>query len=447
MTERAGIADHLAVELSAMSVSPMFRSLEHRNARWVFAGLLISNVGTWAQMTATSLVVYRLTGKATDVGITLFCQFLPMLLLGVWAGAVADRVDKRKMAVLTQLGLAAQAFVFAGVELAGLASIPAVYVLSLLLGVLGALDNPARRGFVVEMVEPANIANAISLNTAVMTGSRVVGPALAALLLRWLDPGCIFLINGISFTAIVMPLLRVDVSQLHRSPPAQRGGTPVRDALRFVAGNPRLRLVFVVFTVVGTFAFNYSVSLLKLSDARFGDERWFPWMLAATGLGSMTGALVTGARRRVGSAWFFGSALVLGVSGLALAWSPSIAVALVMALPLGAGGAAFIAALNSISQLDSPPDMRGRLLALGAVAFLGTTPIGAPITGRIADSIAAEWSLGYGSVTTLVIAAVGIVLRRRSAQVPAAEHEAAALGIDDSDRRGVVVQVVGGGDL
>jgi MFS family permease len=362
-------------------------------------------------------VVYRLTGKATDVGITLFCQFLPMLLLGVWAGAVADRVDKRRMAMVTQLGLAAQAFVFAAVELAGVGSLPVVYGLSLLLGVLGAFDNPARRGFVIEMVAPENIANVISLNTAVMTGSRVVGPALAAMLLRWVDPGWIFLINGISFAAIVLPLVRVHRGELHPSVPAPRGGTPVRDALAFVAGNHRLATVFAVFTVVGTFAFNYSVSLLKLSDDRFGGERWFPWLLAATGVGSVCGALVTGAQRRVGSAWFLGAAVMLGVSGIALAWAPNLGVALVVSLPLGAGGASFIAALNAISQHDSPPAMRGRLLALGAVAFLGTTPVGAPITGLVADRIGAEWSLAYGSIITLIAVAAAVPILRRTAFV------------------------------
>ena len=418
----------------------MFSSLRHRNARLFFFGLLVSNIGTWMQMTAMSLLVYELTGRAADVGITLFCQFIPMLVLGVWAGAVADRVDKRRMALLTQSLLAAQAVLLGSLYLLDLVNLPVVYGLSLLLGVIGAFDNPARRGFVIELVEPHEITNAISLNTAVMTGSRVVGPALAAALKGPLGVGWLFIANGVSFVAILWPLLAIDRTQLHPSPPAKRGGTPVRDALRFIGRDRRLLVVFVVFTLVGTFAFNYSVSLLKLSDLRFEREYMFGLLLAATGLGSMVGSLFTGARSRVTTYWFFGNGVLLGVSGLALAWAPNHVIALLLAIPVGFGGAAFIAAQNAIVQQESPPDMRGRLLALGAVAFLGSTPVGAPITGWIADNVSAEWSLAYGSVVALVAVSVGYVLRRRSvrAQVPADEHQPATVLVDHTDGGGVV---------
>ncbi len=428
--------------MTAMAQSQMFRSLQHRNARLFFLGLSVSNIGSWIQMTAISLMVYRLTGKATDVGVTLFCQFLPMLVLGVWAGVIADRVDKRKMTLVTQAGQAALALVLGFIALAGWASLPVIYLVSLALGVVAAMDNPARRGFVIELVEPRHISNVVSLNTAVMTGSRIFGPALAALMLRWMQPGWLFIINGVSFAAILWPIWRIDTTQLYPSPPASAGGQPVREALRFVRRNRRLLVVFLVFTVVGTFAFNYGVSLLKLADRRFGDRNLFGWLLAVTSVGSLIGSLLTAARTRVNSSWFFGAAVVLGVSGFGVAWAPSIWVAYLVSVPLGAGGAAFIAALNSISQQESPPDMRGRLLALGAVAFLGTSPIGAPITGWIADHVGAEWSLGYGSVITLLCVAAGVAARRRSvgANVPAGDHIAAALVGDDPYGGSVVLQ-------
>jgi MFS family permease len=397
-----------------MAGSQTFRSLQHRNVRRFFVGLTISNVGTWMQLTAMSLLVYRLTGRGTDVGITLFCQFLPMLLLGAWAGAVSDRVNKRNMALVTQSLLGAQALLLGVLELAGLVSLPVVYALSLALGVIGALDNPARRGFVVELVEPADIPNVLALNTAVMTGSRIFGPALAAALIGPLGPGWLFIANGVSFLAILWPMARVDTSTLHRTVPAQRGGTPVRDALRFVRASPRLFVLFVTFTLAGTFSFNYGVSLLKIADVRFGSTSQFGWLLAATSVGSLGGSLVTAGRSRVGSTYFFVSMALLGLSGLLLAWSPSLVVAYLMALPLGAGGAAMIAAVNGITQIESPPEMRGRMLALVAVAFLGSTPIGAPVTGWVADTVSAEWSLAYGSVVALLCAAVGAMLRRRA---------------------------------
>lgn len=405
-----------------MSQSPMFQSLRHRNARLFFFGLLVSNVGTWMQMTAMSLLVYELTGKAQDVGITLLCQFLPMMLLGAWAGAVADRHDKRRLTLFTQILMALQAFTLGGLYLVHIKDLPTLYFLSVVLGVVAAFDNPARRGFVTELVEPEEIPNAVSLNTAVMTGSRIFGPAFAAALKGPLGAGWLFMINGVSFAAILWPLLAIDRSQLHTAPPAKRGGTPVRDAVHFVARDRRLLVVFVVFTLVGTFGFNYGVSLLKLADLRYGGEKWFGYLLASTGFGSMVGSLLTAGRKVVTTRWFFGAGIVMGVTAFAVAWAPNAWVALVMSVPLGIGGAAVIAAQNAIVQQESPPDMRGRLLALGAVAFLGSTPIGAPITGWIADHVSAEWSLGYGGVTTLLAVAVGsAVLWRRGA---AARQEA-----------------------
>ncbi|CAN5456903.1 MFS transporter [soil metagenome] len=420
--------------------SMMFRSLRHRNARLFFFGLLVSTIGTWMQLTAMSLLVYELTGSATNVGITLLCQFTPMLLLGVWAGAVADRHDKRRIALITQTLLAVQAALLGTLYLLDVLTLPIVYMLSVALGVIAAFDNPARRGFVMEIVEPQEITNALSLNTAVMTGSRIIGPAIAASLKGPLGAGWLFIINAATFTAILWPLLAMDRTRLQPVTRAVRGGTPVRDSLRFIGRDRRLLVVFVVFTVVGTFAFNYPVSLLKLAISRFGSESLFGILLAATGLGSMIGSLITAARPRITTWWFFGNGAVLGVAGLLLAWAPNKWAALLLSIPVGFGGAAFVAAQNAIVQQESPPDMRGRLLALGAVAFLGTTPIGAPITGWIADHIGAEWSLAYGSILTLIAVAVGFGLRWRSTrpQIPADHHQAPPMLINYADGGGVV---------
>jgi predicted MFS family arabinose efflux permease len=240
--------------------------------------------------------------------------------------------------------------------------------------------------------------------------------------------------------------MAIDKSTLRPSIPAKRGGTPVRDAVRYIGRDRRLLVVFVVFTVVATFAYNYSVSLLKLSDVRFDDRRFFGILLASTGLGSMTGSWLTAARSRVSTAWFFGNGMLLGVSGLALAWAPNGWTAVLFSIPVGMGGAAFIAGQNAIVQQDAPPDMRGRLLALGAVAFLGSTPIGAPITGWVADNVSAEWSLAYGSVITIVAVIVGAALRYRSrrSDVPADQHQSAAVQVDGGDRSGVVPEAAPG---
>jgi MFS family permease len=404
-----------------MARSETFRSLRNRNARLFFGGLLVSNVGTWLQSTAMSILVYRLTGKATDLGITVALQFLPMLFLGAWAGALSDRRDKRITCLTTQSLMAVQAVVLASLDFAGLVSVPVVYVLALVLGVVNAFDNPARRGLVVELVAEADISNAMSLNTAVMTGSRIFGPALAAALVGPLGTAWCFMLNGVSFVAVLASLAAIDVRELRVSPKAPRGGTPVRDALRFVRRDRELFVLHMVLVAVSTFAFNYSVSLPKLSAVRWGDERWFGWVLAVVSVGSVAGSLMAASRKEATIRQFFVSVTLLGVAGPFLAWAPTGWWAFVAAVPLGIGGAGFLANFNGLVQQKCPADMRGRLLALSAVAFLGSTPVGGPVTGVIADSWGPEWSLAYGSLISLV----AIVVAWVAMGLPARNHAVA----------------------
>ncbi|HWC66495.1 MAG TPA: MFS transporter [Acidimicrobiales bacterium] len=396
-----------------------FRALRQRNARLFFSGLVVSNVGTWMQLTALAVLMYRLTGKGTDLGILVVCQWGPMLVLGAWAGAFADRHDRLTLTRVMQVLLALQSLTLGALVLAGWADVPVVLGLSFALGLLNAFDNPARRGFVTELVEADDIPNVVSLNTAVMTGSRVFGPALAALLVETVDVGWCFVLNGLSYGAILLALAKIDRAQLQAMPRAAKGGTPVRDALRFVAAERRLLLVFVVMVVVSTFAFNYPVALPLLGDERWGGESAFGWVLAITGAGSVVGSLIIASRRTVGLRWYLGSVSLVGVSAIALAWAPSLAVAAVLAVPLGIGGAGFVTSANAISQQMSPPDMRSRLLALTAVAFLGSTPVGGPITGWIADTFGASWSLAYGGFIALACVAVAAIVLRVRLALPA----------------------------
>jgi MFS family permease len=197
---------------------------------------------------------------------------------------------------------------------------------------------------------------------------------------------------------------------MYAAPLAAAGGQPVREALAFIRRRRRLLVTFIVLAVVSTFAFNYGVALPKLADANWGGESNFGLVLSVTSLGSLAGALLTARMSWVSMRWYLGNTVLLGVSGLGMAWSPNLAAALVWSLPLGAGGAAFVSGANGITQQDSPPDMRGRLLAFTAVAFLGSTPIGGPITGVIGDRLGAEWALAYGSVAALVTALVATVV-------------------------------------
>ncbi|MEY2958625.1 MAG: hypothetical protein RLZZ01_1193, partial [Actinomycetota bacterium] len=199
---------------------------------------MISNIGTWVQFTAVAIVVDRLTGSTTAIGVLAALQFAPMLVLGAWAGGVADRVDKRRMATITQAGLALQAVALVVLDASGHLGLGVVYLLTFVLGIVSALDNPARRGFVTELVPPQQIGSAVSLNTAVMTGSRIFGPAITALLVGRVGTTWLFAVNAASFLAILVSLTVIDRAALHPTPRAPRGGTPVRDALRYVRRTP-----------------------------------------------------------------------------------------------------------------------------------------------------------------------------------------------------------------
>lgn len=387
-------------------MSGTFRSLRYHNARLFYSGLAISNVGTWLQLTAMSLLVYKLTGEATTVGISVALQFLPMLLLGAWAGVIADGRDRRTMAIVTQSGLAAQALLLGGLDLAGLVNLPVVYVMSLVLGVVTAFDNPARRGLVTELVPTVDIPNATSLNTAVMTGSRIFGPALAAVLVGSIGTAWCFIANGVTFFAIIFSLVAIRRDEMFTMPPRPKGGKPIREALRFVAGRRDMLIVYSLLVIISTVAFNQPTVFPKLADDQWGDENAFGVLLAVMSLGSLIGSLLTARQTVVTMRWFFASVVVMSLSGFGLAWAPSLPLALAWTIPYGLGGAGFVAGANALTQQSCPPDMRSRLLALQAVAFLGSTPIGGPLTGWIADSVSAEWSLAYASVIGLLCVAV-----------------------------------------
>jgi MFS family permease len=380
----------------------MFRSLRFRNARLYFLGLLLSNIGTWVQFTATSFLLYDLRGNATVLGINTALQFLPMLVLGAWAGALADRIDRLTLTRVSQVLQAVQAFALAALVFSGNVSVEAVYVLSAFLGIVTAIENPSRRGLITELIPVEDLTNGMSLNTATMTGSRIFGPAIAAALIGVAGIGWLFMLNGVSYAAMLIGLALLRRSEMFPVTHREAGGTPVRDSLRFIRNNERLAVLFAVFTLVSTFAFNYSVSLPKLADEQWGRPEAFGWVLGVTSIGSLIGALLTARLAFTTYRWVAVNVLVLAVSNLGMAWSPNVVVAFVWAIPLGLGGAAMMAGITSLTQLESPPDMRGRMLALTAVAFLGSTPIGGPVTGFVADFISVQWSLAYGGVLALV---------------------------------------------
>jgi MFS family permease len=325
-----------------------------------------------------------------------------MLVLGAWAGGFADRHNRRRVTFWCQSLLGVQAVVLTVVTFTGHVSLPVIYLLSFGTGIASAIDNPSRRGLVTELVEPSEIPNAMSLNTTVMTGSRIFGPALAAVLIGPLDIEWLFALNAISYLFVLGSLLMIDKTKMLPATSAARGGKPVREGLSFVWRDPMLRRAFIVFTVVSTFAFNYSVVMPKLSDVRWHQASGYPILLTCVSIGSVFGALGTARFTRITMTWYATLVTINGVSCIAIAWAPNFLVACLLCLPLGFGGTGLVASMNGLSQQNTAPEMRSRMLALVAVAFLGSTPIGGPITGWIGDNIGIEWSIAYGGVLTLL---------------------------------------------
>ena len=385
----------------SLAESTTFRSLRHSNVRRYLGGLAVSQVGAWVQFTTVAVVVDRLTESTTAIGILTALQFGPLLVIGAWAGSLSDRVNRHRVVLITQSLMALQAALLVLAHVTGSLSLGVVYAATLMLGVVSALDNPSRRGFLTELVHQDEISNVMSLNTATMTGSRIFGPAIAAMLISPLGVGWMFVINAVTSGAIIFSIVTIDQSQVTKPLRVAKGGQPIREAVRFIARTPLFGPVFIVYTIVSTFGYNHNVALPRIADAAWGNRLWFGWVMTATSLGSLIGSLLTAGRARVSLSWMTANAFVLGCSGIALAFSTSGPVAMVVAIPLGLGGAGFIASMNSWSQDMCPPEMRGRVLAFTAVAFLGSYPIGGPITGVIGDSIGLTWSLLYGAVIVL----------------------------------------------
>ena len=397
-----------SASMSAPGRSRVFASLEERNVRIFFAGLGISNIGTWAQLTAVVLLVTRLGGEGRELGLAAASQFLPVLLIGLHAGTVADRVDRHRLTLFTQSGMALQAFALGILDLTGVATIPLVYAMTAIYGTLAAFDIPARRSFATELVPKELLANVLSLSTSVMTGARIFGPALAAFAATEWGTAWVFFGNGVSFLAIIGGLLLIDRSRLHRAPPAPRTASPVRDGLRAVWRAPELRTLTIVLALVATFSFNHLVYLpLLVRDQLLASEQTFGFMLTAMGIGNVLGALLVARLVTVPLVWFYAPCLALGLSLSALATTSHPAAAFALAIPMGVAMTALMSASGVILQQRSDPALRGRLMALTTVILIGSTPIGGPITGDIADLAGPAWATLYGGLVAIAAAVAG----------------------------------------
>ena len=392
-----------------------FRSLRVRNYRLYFFSQIVSMTGTWMQSVAQIWLVLRLTHSGVALGIVTGLQFAPILLLGAWTGLLADRVDKRRLVIATQSAAALLALALGVLTAFDAVELWMIYALAFGLGIATALEIPARQSFVIEMVGADDLVNAVGLNSTVFTAARVIGPAVAAGLISTAGIEWCFFLNAASFGAVIAALSRMNPDELQPVPRVAKSKGQVLEGFRYVRSKPELMLALALMAVVGTLAFNFRVLLpLMATDVFHGGAGVYGTLSAIMGIGTLAGALAAAASRRPTKRLLVGSAFAFGLLIVAAAYAPSLVPEALVLIPLGAVSMIFIATCNSTLQLSSSDAMRGRVMALYSVLFLGTTPIGGPLVGWLAEVIGARATFASTGIATLAAAVVaGVGLRRR----------------------------------
>jgi MFS family permease len=401
-------------------VQRTFASLSVPNYRRYFTGQAVSITGNWMQTVAEMWLVVELTGSGVSVGLTAGLQFLPILLFGAWGGLLADRMPKRRLLMITQSLMALPALALWALTTSGSVEIWMVYALVLARGTVNAIDNPARQSFAIEMVGTDRVVNAVALNSVIIHTARILGPAAAGGVIALIGVGPCFLVNAISFAAMLVALKGMDPERLHTPEIAVRARGQLRSALSYVARTPGLLIPLAMMAVIGTLSFNFQVLLPLLASFTWqGTAATYTALAVAMGVGSVAGALAAGARGRVGPRLLIAAAAAFGAAELLVALAPTLELQLLALIPLGAVSVTFAAGINSSLQLAVEPSMRGRVMALYSVVFLGSTPIGAPLVGWIAEVAGPRMGLVVGALAAFLAAAGGAAAYARLRPAPA----------------------------
>jgi MFS family permease len=388
-------------------LSPTFRSLHNHNYRLYAMGGVVSNTGTWMQRVAQDwLVLTQLThNSGTAVGVTTGLQFAPALLLSPTAGALADRVDRRKVLVATQTSLGVLAAALGVLVLTNVAQLWHVYVFALLLGTVSAIDAPARQAFVSELVPTDVLPNAVGLNSASFHAGRLIGPGIAGLLIHWFSTGPVFIINAISFAAVVTSLTRMRLGELRAQPRRARGGHAIREGLSYVRHRPDILLTMVIVGMIGTFGLNFQVTTALMARLVFDKGAGEYGLLGSImAIGSLAGALLAARREHPGMRLVIGAAFAFGVFATIAALMPTYELFAVALIPVGLSSLTLMTSANASVQLSTDPIMRGRVMALYIAVFMGGTPIGSPIIGWIGENFGARWTILLGGGVAIVTA-------------------------------------------
>ena len=390
----------------------MFRSLSGFNYRQWFAGALVSNVGTWMQRTSQDWVVLTELTKhdAAAVGITSALQLGPILLLAPWSGLIADRFDKRKLLIATQLAMAALGLGLGLIVLIGVAQLWHVYAFALALGIVAAVDAPARQSFVSELVDEKDLSNAVALNSASFNIARLLGPATAGMLTVAVGAGWVFVINGASYAATLFALARLRTTELHRSTRAARTRGQLLEGFRYVYRRPNILVVMAVVFILGTFGLNFAIFLSTMASVVFHHSAAEYGLLSSIfAVGSVLGALLSARRERPRIGLVFVGAGAFGLTCAVAAIMPTFwAFAAVLVL-VGFSSLTTLTTANGVVQTSVEPHMRGRVMALYMAIFAGGTPLGAPLVGWVANTFGPRWAMGVGALAGIAGAIIGVV--------------------------------------
>jgi MFS family permease len=385
-----------------------FAALAVPNFRRYVSGQSLSLIGTWVETVAQALLVLQLTHSGTILGLTTAARYAPVLLLSPYAGLLVDRHSKRRVLLVTQAGLGLVSATLGVLVLTGNVRLWQVVVLAVLFGIFSAVDNPARQAFVQEMVGRDLVRDAVTLNTTTVNVARVIGPAIAAVLVGTVGIGWCFVVNAASFGFVIVSLLSLNTRRLYPVPPVPRGRGQLRAGLRYAAGVPAIIRPLLMMALVGTFTFEFEVSLPLLAETTFhGTAATYSWLIGALGAGAVLGGLYAARSARIGVARLVRAAIGYAIAVGLVAVAPTLATAIAACVLVGVASLIFLTTGNATIQLASDPEYRGRVTALWSMALVGSTPIGSPIIGALSDVAGPRYALGLGAAACLAAAVLG----------------------------------------
>jgi MFS family permease len=384
-----------------------FASLKIRNYRLYFLGQAISVAGTWMQTVALGWFVLQLTGSGAQLGAVVATSFVPLLIFGPLGGVIADRFPKQRVIIYAQSAFVIQAFLLSALVYSGLTKVWMLYVLAFFYGLIRAVDEPTRQAFVLDMVDASRMKNAVSLNSMINNLARVIGPMLGGMLIVSVGVAFCFLFNALSYVAVIWMIAIMNKSELRREDLTTKATRSIRNGLRFVLATPIIRDILIMMAIVGTFAYEWQVSLPLLAERTFhGDAASYAYLMSSFGVGAVAGGLFSASRHILSSRNLVLHVFLFGVSMIATSLMPSIQLAMLGMVFVGFFSINLTALANTIIQLKSTPEMRGRVMSFWTVAMLGSTTVGGPIIGIIGEYVGGRYGLLVGGVSALI--AVGI---------------------------------------